>query len=134
MNLKRIFLILASLMLLTGLASADAPLHKTLDLNPAQTQQVKDIQQIYRKEFSAKRGELNRENRALRRARQANDSAQVAQLESKTSKLKAELQQVHSNENEAIRKVLNQDQLAQFEAVLADRKAKEGSSRDVNSF
>lgn len=134
MRLKQLLLILASLLFLSGLAIADAPLHKTLALNPAQTQQVKDIQKVYRKKFSAKRGELNRESRALRRARKANDSTQVARLEATTSRLKSELKQVRAEENNEIRKVLTQEQRVKFEAVLADRKAKKGSSRDVGSF
>ena len=132
--MRHCLLILATLFLWTSTGYADAPLKTTLGLDMEQAQQVQAIQKKYRRPFSAKRQELNRERRKLRRARNENDSSQVAQQEQITAQLQDELQHIRRKENEEIRQVLTPDQRQKFEAVLQQRKASVGSSRDARDL
>jgi Spy/CpxP family protein refolding chaperone len=67
-------------------------------------------------------------------ARIANDSNTMAQQEKITAKLEQELKQVRVSENEQIRRVLTPEQRNQFEAVIQQRRASVGSSRDARHF
>ncbi|MGE0826287.1 MAG: Spy/CpxP family protein refolding chaperone [Candidatus Binatia bacterium] len=128
--MKYLLLVFSFLFLFSTLGYADAPLEKTLGLNTEQAKQVQQIQKKYRREFSAKRQELHRERRKLRRARLAHESSEIAQQEEVTAKLREELKQIRSNENEEIRGVLTPEQQEKFEEVLQQRKKAVGSSRD----
>jgi len=95
---------------------------------------VQQIQKQYRKQFSSKRQQFNRELRKLRRARIKYDSSKMAQQERITAKLQEELRQIRFNENEDIRRVLNSAQRAKFEEIIQQRRASLGSSRDTKIF
>ncbi|MEL7538201.1 MAG: Spy/CpxP family protein refolding chaperone [Pseudomonadota bacterium] len=130
MKTKLLSLAAAGLMLLAGSALADAPLKSKLDLDMHQASAVADIQAEYRRTFSAKRQEFNRESRALRRARSANDVEAVARQELIVAALQQDLTAIRAAENAAIRAVLTPEQQSKFDAVLAERAAMVGSSRD----
>ena len=134
MNIKHFLIVLGTLFLISSFAYADARLEKTLGLDTNQARQVQQIQKKYRREFSSKRQELNRELRKLRRARIANDSRTMAQQERITAKLEEELRQIRTRENDQIRRVLSSAQRAQFEDVIQQRRAAVGSSRDARIF
>jgi len=95
-----------------------------------QARSVEAVQAQYRRTFGAKREEFNRESRKLRRARLAKDSAAVAQQEPVVAALQDELRKIRSSENDAIRRLLTPAQQQKFEAVLMQRRAMHGSSRD----
>lgn len=130
MGMKYLLLVVGALFLFGGPAHADASLKSSLGLSMDQARQVDEIQKKYRRPFNAKRQELNKEMRALRRARIANDSGELARLERVTDKLREELRQIRLKENEEIRAVLNAEQREKFEKVLQQRKDAIGSSRD----
>ena len=121
-----------TLLLAGGLAHADAPLKSKLDLSTEQAGAVADIQADYRRTFAKKRQAFNRESRALRRARTANDPAAIAKQESVVAALKAEMTAIRIAENNSIRAQLTPDQQLKFDEVIAERAAMVGSSRDSN--
>ena len=126
---KYLGLIAGALLLLTGAAQAEAPLKTSLGLSMDQAKVVTDIQAKYRKQFMSKRTKLNTEMRAMRRAETNNDSATFAQQQAVTQQMADELYQIRQSENAEIRAVLNQQQAALFEDVLAKRH-ETGSTRD----
>lgn len=134
MRMKYFLLVLGTLFVFSSSAQADAPLKSKLGLSMDQAKQVHAIQKKYRQPFSAKRQELHRERRKLRRARNANESRQVAQQEQIAAKLQDELQHIRRQENEEIRRLLTPDQRQKFEEVLQQRKASVGSSRDARDL
>ncbi len=111
-------------------AAADQSLESALGLSRDQAHAVMAIEAKYRPVFAAKRGDFNRESRVLRRAHIARDSAAIAKQEPVVAALQQELRQIREAENEKIRAVLTTEQRSRFEAVLAQRKAAHGSSRD----
>jgi Spy/CpxP family protein refolding chaperone len=113
---------------------ADATLKGTLGLSVDQARVVDGIQARYRPPFAAKRQEQNQELRKLRRARIANDSKLMAELEVVTERLHAQLRQIQLNEDEEIRRVLTAEQRVKFEEYLKLRKAMVGSSRDAKDY
>ena len=132
---SKIFLSLSwGLFLLGSVAQADAPLKSQLDLNVEQARQVQEIQGEYRRIFGAKRQEFNRESRALRRARSANDGELITQLEQTTAELQEDLKQIRLDENDQIREILTPEQNEKFDMVIQQRRAMVGSSRDVDIF
>jgi periplasmic protein CpxP/Spy len=128
--MRYLFLVVGAL-LFSGAALADAPLKSSLGLDTNQAKQVQEIQKKYRRPFSAKRQELHREERRLRRAKIDNDSGAIAKQERITAKLQAELKEIRDNENDEIRAVLTSEQRLKFEEVLKQRDEAAGSSRDV---
>jgi Spy/CpxP family protein refolding chaperone len=130
MSVKYLLLVVGALFLGSGVAQADPTLKSKLSLSMEQAKQVDDIQKKYRKPFAAKRQELNKEMRVLRRANIANDSAAVARQEKITAKLRDELRAIRQKENDEIRAMLTAEQRVKFEQVLAQRKEMIGSSRD----
>lgn len=132
---SKIFLSLSwGLFLLGSVAQADSPLKSQLDLDVEQARQVQEIQGEYRRIFSAKRQEFNRESRALRRARSANDSELITELEQTTADLQEDLKQIRLDENGQIREILTPEQNEKFDMVIQQRRAMVGSSRDVDIF
>ena len=115
-------------------ASADAPLKESLDLSMDQAKQVDEIQAKYRKEFRSKRGELKREERAMRRAKIDNDRPTLEKQEQVVAELRVELKAIRDAENDEVREVLTDEQSKKFDEVLAQRKAAKGSSRDEGEF
>lgn len=134
MRFRYILLTFSCLFLLAGGAQADARLDKQLDLDAAQAQKVKSVQKDYRAKFSSKRGEFNRESRALRRARKSADSAAVSRQEQKVAQLEQELAQIRGQEVEAIRALLNPTQAQKYQQILEQTQAARGSSRDARHF
>ena len=126
-------LVLLGLTVFGGSALADAPLKTVLELDVEQARQVAEIQGVYRRQYSAKRGQHNTEARKLRRARIANDSEQIAAQEEITAKLKAELREIKDSEDAAIREVLTPEQNEKFDDYVEARNAMVGSSRDVRN-
>lgn len=124
----------SGLLLMAGAAHADAPLKSSLDLNTDQAKQVQQIQKTYRRTFGAKRQEMNRESRKLRRARSDNDSALIEQQETIVADLQAEMRAIRTAENDEIRKLLTPEQNLKFDQVIEQRRAMVGSSRDTNVF
>ena len=131
---KLLILLAAATLLIAGAAHADAPLKSSLGLDTDQAREVAAVQKSYRRSFSAKRGELNRENRKLRRARIDNDSALIAEQEAIVAGLEAELRAIREAENAEIRKFLTPEQNLKFDEVIEKRRAMVGSSRDANIF
>ncbi|MEM8817087.1 MAG: hypothetical protein AAFX56_09365 [Pseudomonadota bacterium] len=127
-------LLTSTLLLMGSAASADAPLKSSLGLDTDQAREVQLIQKSYRRSFSAKRQEMNRESRKLRRARADNDSAVIAQQEAIVAELQAELRAIRNSENEDIRKLLTPEQNLKFDEVIEQRRAMVGSSRDAGIF
>lgn len=132
MNYRMTRLLLTITMLCGGHAFADARLDRQLGLDMDQARQVQQIQKQYRRTFAAKRQELKREERRLRRARIANDSAALARQQRVSDRLLQQLRDVRAEENELIRRVLTPAQRQRFEAILAQRNAMVGSSRDAS--
>lgn len=126
-------LVLVGLTVFGGYGLADAPLKTALGLDVEQARQVDEIQGEYRRLYAAKRGEHNREARALRRARIANDSEQIATQEQVVAKLDAELREIKANEDAAIRELLTPEQDEKFDAYIEKRNAMVGSSRDIRN-
>ena len=132
--LKQILSItLLSVIACSNLAFADAPLKSALGLDMDQARKVAEIQSVYRKQYASVRTHHNNEERALRRARLANDSKLVASQEKVVSGLKAKLRQIKANEDAEIRKVLNPEQNKKFDAYIELRENMVGSSRDVRN-
>jgi Spy/CpxP family protein refolding chaperone len=111
-------------------AHADAPLASTLGLDMAQARQVDQIQARQRKEFASLRQDYNRESRALRRAKLANDVAETARLTRLTDTMRADLTRLRAQYDDEIRAVLRPDQSRRFDAWIAERQQMRGSSRD----
>ncbi len=131
MRIRTLFTVLAALLLLSQAAYADAPLKQVLGLEMDQAKLVDEIQAQYRKDFRGKRGDYHREQRALRRAKSANDSEAVAKLEPVVAGLKAELREIILSTDDEVRAVLNPGQLVKFEEYVVTRNNMPGSSRDV---
>ena len=110
MYIKNFLLVLTALFFISGLSYADAPLKSALGLSMDQAKAVSEIQKRARKPYRSKRGEFTREERKLRRARKANDSALVAKQQRITEKLRAEVRQLKLAEDQAIRDVLTPEQ------------------------
>ncbi|MBL8178661.1 MAG: hypothetical protein JNK48_28565 [Bryobacterales bacterium] len=127
-------ILLMGLLSLSNLAWADASLQSALGLTMDQARQTDAIQAAHRPKFAAKRQDLNRELRVLRRARLAHDSKAVAQQEKVTAQLQEELKQIRMHEDDEIRKLLNPEQTRKFEEYLKLRKEMVGSSRDAKDF
>ena len=134
MRFLHIVLIAAALLLSGGQANADASYKSSLGLSMDQAKQVDSIQAKYRQPFAAKRQELNKEMRVLRRAKIANDSAGLAKQEQITDKLRNELRAIRAKQNDEIRTVLTPEQRVKFEKVLQQEKDMVGSSRDEREF
>ena len=124
-------LIASTFILFAGHALADKPLKSTLDLNTGQTAEVAAIQKEARDAIRKPRGELKRKERALRRARQANDSTAIAQLEKEILPLRVKMRQIYTQEEQKIRKILTPEQTINYEQWLKEREQMVGSSRDV---
>ena len=112
-------------------AFADASLEHALGLSVEQAATASDIQQRYRESMRSIRGELNRESRALRRARLANDAELTARQASIVAGLEERMRRHILDEDAEIRAVLEAEQLAMFERYIERRDAMVGSSRDV---
>lgn len=124
---------LLGLTVFSGHSVADAPLKTALGLDVEQARQVDEIQSTYRREYAAKRGDHNREARALRRARIANDSELIAKQEKIVADLKEELREIKASEDAEIREVLTPEQNEKFDAYIEKRDNMVGSSRDVRN-
>jgi len=123
-----------SLFLFSGYAYADRPLKSALGLNTEQAAKVAAIQKEARNAMRKPRGELHRQQRALRRAKAANDGASMARLEKEISPLKRQMKQVHDEEEKKIRAVLTREQTTKYEQWLRERDAMVGGSRDVKDY
>ena len=132
--ITKLLLLTICLMGLSVPAVADATLKGTLNLDIEQARTVDTIQAKYRQPFASKRQEQNTEMRKLRRARIANDSQQIAELERVVDRLHGELKQIRMTEDDEIRRVLSPGQLTKFEEYLKLRKEMVGSSRDAKDF
>jgi Spy/CpxP family protein refolding chaperone len=111
-----------------GVAQAEEPFKVSVSLSMDQAKQIDDIQKKYRKPFAAKRQELNKELRALRRAKLANDSAALARQEKVTAKLRDELRAIRAKENDELRAALTPEQRAAFEQVIERQQETYGGS------
>lgn len=131
MRIRILSILVLGLACFGGAALADAPLKTVLKLDVNQAKVVDDIQGEFRRVYAAKRGEHNREARALRRAKTANDAEQIAKQELIVAKLRQELIQIKAEEDTAIRKVLTPEQNKLFDAHIEKRNAMAGSSRDI---
>jgi hypothetical protein len=113
---------------------ADAPLATALGLDVAQARQVDRLEADHRKAFAAGRQAFNREARALRRARIANDAAEIARLEPQVEAMRQDLGRMRDAHDAAIRGLLRPEQSLRFDAYLAERRQMRGSSRDETVF
>jgi len=138
MNFKHFSLIFSfvvcSLLLFNGYSFADKPLKSALDLNIEQAAKVAAIQKEARNAIRKPRGDLHREQRALRRAKTANDSAEIAKIEKEIPPLEDKMRQIFNDEEKKIRAVLTPEQTKKYEQWLKERDAMVGSSRDVKDL
>ncbi len=127
--------VVGSLLLFSSYGHADAPVTSKIDgLTTEQRKRIMDIQKEARDAMRKPRGDLHREQRALRRAKTANDSAAITQQEKKIPPLQAAMNRIHDEEEKKIRKVLTPEQTRQYEQWLEERDAMVGSSRDVKDY
>ncbi len=124
----------AGLTLLTAAALADAPLKTTLDLDVEQAAKVASIEKEARDAVRPVRGELHREERALRRAKIENNAEAIAQQEKVIEPLRKKLAAIFEKESEQIREVLTPEQKLKYEEYLKKRAEMVGSSRDVKEI
>ena len=117
---------------LAAAAQADAPLKTKLGLDTETARVVDEIEARYRADFRGPRGDYNREQRALRRARKANDSAAIARHEANVATLEAKLREIILRRDDQVRAVLTPEQLVKFEEYVEVRNNMPGSSRDVH--
>jgi hypothetical protein len=120
--------------LATHVALADSRLDQRLGLTPDQARQVSTVQGEHNRRFASLRQTYNREMRALRRARIANDSAETARLETVTNALKEDLRRLYQAEDDAVRALLQPSQFRAYDMWLAERAQMRGSSRDERIF
>ena len=113
---------------------ADASLDTQLGLDAGQSRQLAAIEATYRRDFASVRQEYNRQSRALRRARIANDSDEIARLGSVTESLGAQLAEMREAQDRRIVSLLRVDQQAKFDAYRKERQQMLGSSRDERLF
>lgn len=118
----------------TSAAFADAPLKTTLDLDVEQAAKVATIEKEARDAVRPVRGDLHREERALRRAKTANDAEAIAKQEKIIEPLREKLAEIFANEAEQIRAVLTPEQKVKYEQYLKERDEMVGSSRDVKEI
>lgn len=123
-----------SMFVLAPSARADAPLKSALDLTIAQAAQVDEIQKQTREAIRPVRSELHREERALRRARLANDAEGIARQEALIAPLRAQFAAIHENEIKQIRAILTPEQNLKYTEYLKVRDEMAGSSRDVREY
>jgi seryl-tRNA synthetase len=121
-------------LLAAGPAAADAALSTRLDLDVGQSRELATIESSYRREFAAVRQEHNRQARALRRAKLANDAAETARLEAEVEGLRSQLAALREAQDERIVALLRDDQKPRFDAYVAERRQMAGSSRDERLF
>lgn len=112
-------------------ALADKPLAEMVELDPAQVQAHKALRAEHWPPFVKLRGEHQRQTRALRRAEKDGDLAEVERLSQQTDALLVAMRERRALHDRAIRDSLRPDQIAGFEAWLAEREAMVGSSRDA---
>lgn len=124
----------AGLSLVAGAAFADAPLKSALDLDVEQAARIATIQKGTRDAIRPVRGELAREERALRRARTANDAEAIAEQEKAIERLRRKLAGILEDEAEQIRSFLTPEQKTKYEKYLEVRDRMVGSSRDVKGI
>lgn len=130
----QLLLVFTTAMLLAGASFADAPLKSSLGLNVEQAHQVKAIQKSFRRQFSSVRQQLHREQRKLRRAKNADDSALIDRLQHAVAELESQLRAVRTAENAQIRQLLTPGQQQQFDDVIRQRREAVGSSRDARIY
>jgi hypothetical protein len=118
----------------TGTAFADAPLKTTLGLEIGQAAKVDLIQKRTRDAVRPVREELNREERALRRAKIANDAVGIARQEKIIAPLRETLAGIFAKESEEIRALLTREQATRYDEYLKIRDEMAGSSRDVKTI
>ena len=109
---------------------ADASLDTRLGLDAGQSRQLAAIEATYRRDFASLRQEYNRQSRALRRARIANDSDEIARLGSVTESLGTQLAVMREDQDRRIAGLLRVDQQSKFAAYRKERQQMLGSSRD----
>lgn len=124
----------AGFVLLVNAAYADAPLKSTLGLDIDQAAKVDVIQKEARDAVRPVRETLNREERALRRAKIANDAAAIARQETLIAPLREQLAAIFAKESEEIRALLTPEQQTRYEEYLKVREEMVGSSRDVKAI
>ncbi len=122
------------LLLVASSAYADAPLKSTLSLNLEQAAQVAKIEEQARNAIRPLRTELNREERALRRAQLANDSQAISKQEALIEPLRRKFAAIHESETKQIRALLTPEQNTKYDAYLKTRDQMAGSSRDVKKY
>jgi len=127
-------LMIACLSLIASIACADAPLKTTLGLNIEQAAKVDEIQAKARDAVRPVRGDLNREERVLRRARIDNDAAAIARQEKLIEPLRVKLAAIFADEEKQIRTLLTPEQTDKYEEYLKVRDQMAGSSRDVKEI
>lgn len=117
----------------TATGFADAPLKTTLGLDIEQAAKVELIQKRTRDAVRPVREELNREERALRRAKIANDAVGIARQEKIIAPLRETLAGIFAKESEEIRALLTPEQTIRYDEYLKIRDEMAGSSRDVKT-
>lgn len=115
-------------------ARADAALASRLDLDLSQAQSLTSLEASYRREFASLRQLHNREARALRRARIANDAAEIQRLDLVVEGLRVQLADLRDTQDARIGGLLRPEQQPLFEAYVAERRQMRGSSRDERLF
>lgn len=122
------------LFIIASPAYADAPLKNALGLNIEQAAQVAKIEEQTRNAIRPVRTELLRGERALRRAKLANDSQAISKQEALIEPLRRKFAAIHEGETRQIRALLTPEQNTKYDAYLKTRDQMVGSSRDVKEY
>jgi Spy/CpxP family protein refolding chaperone len=131
MRLLPMLFLSAALALPGAPALADARLDTRLALSVDQARQVNEVEARYRRVWASARQEFNRESRALRRARLANDGAEIARLEGVTGAMESDLIRTRAEWDDAIRALLTPSQMLEFEQHVRERKEMVGRRTDA---
>jgi Spy/CpxP family protein refolding chaperone len=95
-----------------------------ITLTEAQKAKLHDLQEAQRAEMKQGRGENRPEMEAIRAARESGDTAKVRQL---MQAQRATMDARRDKEIASIRSILTSDQLAAFDANVAEMKKREGA-------
>lgn len=120
--------------ILASVAFGDAMLKTSLDLSIEQASEVAKIQKETRNAIRPVRGDLHREERALRRAKSANDAEGIATQEKRIEPLRMKMRELIESEEAQIRVLLTSEQNDKYDEYLKVRDNMAGSSRDVEDI
>jgi Spy/CpxP family protein refolding chaperone len=100
-----------------------------LNLSDAQRQQIREMHQSFRAENSAFFQSFRQSWRDYRAAKQAGDTAKADALKATLDSQRAQARELHAGLEQRVGSVLTADQLAQWNAMKAERAARRAQRR-----